>query len=87
MTAPRDIPVSLTVVHPHAAGIDDHSDMHMVRVPPECAPGGNVRPFGANTCDLLAIADWLGGRYGVDNRPGGVRAVRMRRPNWPSSTS
>jgi transposase len=55
----RDIPVSLTVVHPHAAGIDVHSDMHMVCVPPECAPDGNVCQFAANTCDLIAIADWL----------------------------
>jgi transposase len=56
---PRDIPVSLDLIHPHAAGIDVHSDMHMVCVPPGCDPGGNVRRFGANTVDLLAIADWL----------------------------
>jgi transposase len=60
---------TLTVLHSHAAGIDVHSDMHMV-----CVPAGNaapstpiaddglpahVRRFGANTCDLAAIADWL----------------------------
>jgi transposase len=58
-TPPRDIPVSLDPIHPHAAGIDVHSDMHMVCVPPGCDPDGNVRQFGANTVDLLAIADWL----------------------------
>jgi transposase len=57
------------VLHPNAAGIDVHSDMHMVCVPapavPPAAPaepGGlpaHVRRFGANSCDLAAIADWL----------------------------
>lgn len=60
----RDTPVSLTVIHPQAAGIDVHSDMHMVCVPQGCAADGPVRSFGANTCDLIAIADWLG-RCGV----------------------
>jgi transposase len=58
----------LTVLRPDAAGIDIHSDMHMVcvpagRVPPPPADGeappANVRRFGANTRDLFAIADWL----------------------------
>ena len=56
--APRDKPVPLTVQHPHAAGIDVHSDMHMVCVPADRDPQP-VRRFGANTCDLEAIADWL----------------------------
>ena len=30
---PRDTPATLQVVHPDAAGIDVHSDMHMVCVP------------------------------------------------------
>lgn len=65
----RAEPVVLTVCNPTAAGIDVHSDMHMVCVPAEAAgpyPGGatgalpaNVRKFGANSCDLVAIADWL----------------------------
>ena len=55
----RDTPVSLTVIHPQAAGIDVHSDMHMVCVPQGCDADGPVRSFGANTCDLTAIADWL----------------------------
>src|SRR5436305_4060133 len=64
---PRPRP-PLTVLRPDAAGIDVHSGMHMVCVPPGGAPGAvadrdglpaNVRRFGANTCDLRAIADWL----------------------------
>jgi transposase len=50
--------VALSVQHPHAAGIDVHSDMHMVCVPAD-RDSQPVRRFGANTCDLLAIADWL----------------------------
>lgn len=59
----------MTILNPNAAGIDVHSDMHMVCVPAQTvessAPseaGGlpaHVRRFGANSCDLLAIADWL----------------------------
>jgi transposase len=68
---PREQPPPLTVLNPHAAGIDVHADMHMVCVPAECAgpsvegdPGNilaHVRRFGANSCDLHAIADWLKG--------------------------
>ena len=66
--SPRAQAPTLTVLHPNAAGIDVHADMHMVCVPAErVAPtakdtGGlpaNVRRFGANSCDLAAIADWL----------------------------
>ena len=59
----------MTVLNPNAAGIDVHSDMHMVCVPVQSVgtaaptePGGlpaHVRRFGANSCDLVAIADWL----------------------------
>ncbi len=63
---PREAAPVMTVVHPHAAGIDVHSDMHMVCVPAATADeptsGGlpaNVRRFGANSADLRAIADWL----------------------------
>jgi transposase len=49
---------ALPVINPDAAGIDVHSDMHMV-----CVPAGRdaepVRQFGANTADLRAIAAWL----------------------------
>jgi transposase len=66
---PRAQAPALSILNPHAAGIDVHSDLHMVCVPAQSAvppapstAGGlpaNVRPFGANSCDLVAIADWL----------------------------
>jgi transposase len=56
--APRAPSATLTVRHPDAAGIDVHSDMHMVCVPADRDPEP-VRRFGANTCDLEAIAGWL----------------------------
>jgi hypothetical protein len=66
---PREPAPVLTILNPNAAGIDVHSDMHMVCVPalnaggpPSSEEGGlpaNVRRFGANSCDLVAIADWL----------------------------
>jgi len=48
----------LRVVNPDAAGIDVHSDQHWVAVPPDrdLEP---VRKFGAFTCDLEALADWV----------------------------
>jgi transposase len=65
----REEAVVLTVLNPHAAGIDVHSDMHMVCVPADQVPAqgedsaeglpANVRRFGANSCDLQAIAAWL----------------------------
>jgi len=48
----------MSLVHPRAAGIDVHSDMHVVCVPADLDPEP-VRTFGANTIDLHAIADWL----------------------------
>ncbi len=58
---PVPVPVSaaaLNVINPDAAGIDVHSDMHMV-----CVPAGRdanpVRQFGANTADLQEIVAWL----------------------------
>ena len=58
---PVDVPTSsapLKLINPDAAGIDVHSDMHMVCVPAdrEAKP---VRQFGANTADLHEIAAWL----------------------------
>jgi transposase len=59
---------TLPILNPNAAGIDVHSDMHMVCVPEDrvapaaaaaTGPPAHVRRFGANTCDLNAIADWL----------------------------
>jgi transposase len=62
-------PDVLRVTHLHAAGIDVHSDVHWVAVPPEDAPPpspnqpshvpAHVRSFGSCTADLIALADWL----------------------------
>jgi transposase len=49
---------SMPIVHPDAAAIDVHSDNHVVCVPAD-RDTPNVRTFGANSCDLLQIADWL----------------------------
>jgi transposase len=48
----------LSLVNPDAAGIDVHSDMHMVCVPAD-RDANPVRQFGANTVDLHEIAAWL----------------------------
>jgi transposase len=48
----------LELLNPNAAGIDVHSDMHMVCVPAD-RDENPVRQFGANTVDLEAIAAWL----------------------------
>jgi transposase len=45
---------TLQVLNPHAAGIDVHSDNHVVCVGPE-----QVETFGAYTADLQAIAEHL----------------------------
>jgi hypothetical protein len=58
---PVPVPASasaLSVVNPDAAGIDVHSDMHMVCVPAD-RDADPVRQFGANTADLQEIAAWL----------------------------
>jgi transposase len=47
-------PATLTVVNPHAAAIDVHSDNHVV-----CVGPGQVQTFGAYTIDLQAIAEHL----------------------------
>ena len=59
----------LRLTHPHAAGIDVHSQVHWVAVPPEDAPPppadhppnlpAHVRAFGTCTADLIALAEWL----------------------------
>jgi transposase len=66
---PRAQAPVMTILNPNAAGIDVHSDMHMVCVPATnvapCASNeatglpSHVRRFGANSCDLVAIAEWL----------------------------
>ncbi len=51
----------LDMINPNAAGIDVASEEMWVCVPPVRAKDkeSNVRKFGAFTCDLHAIADWL----------------------------
>jgi transposase len=48
----------LESINPDAAGIDVHSNMHMVCVPRD-RDSDPVRQFGANTADLEEIAAWL----------------------------
>ena len=58
---PVPVPASaaaLEVINPDAAGIDVHSDMHMVCVPAD-RDANPVRQFGANTADLQEIVAWL----------------------------
>jgi transposase len=60
-SVPIPIPASnaaLHVINPAAAGIDVHSNMHMVCVPADRDPNP-IRQFGANTADLHAIVAWL----------------------------
>lgn len=45
-------------MHLHAAGIDVGATQHWVAVPEDRDPEP-VRPFGAFTADLYAVADWL----------------------------
>ena len=49
---------TLSVVHPHAAGIDIGAAEHYVAVPADADPQP-VRRFGACTADLETLADWL----------------------------
>src|ERR1700735_2955207 len=64
---PRDLPAKLEILNPNAAGIDVHSDMHMVCVPAErVLPGGDASDglrAGQGTC-----AD-VGGRTSQTNVP------------------
>ncbi len=59
----------LQVANPHAAGIDVHSQVHFVAVPPDHVAADShaaddtlpphVRRFGTCTADLEQLADWL----------------------------
>ena len=57
---PRSDPPPLTVQHPHAAGIDIHSDNHVV-----CVGPGLVKTFGAYTANLHDIMAHLR-EHGID---------------------
>jgi transposase len=54
----RQIIGELSVVNPHAAGIDAGSEGHLVSVP-EDRGTEPVRSFGTYTSDLDELADWL----------------------------
>ncbi len=60
----QDCPATLAVQNPNAAGIDIHSDVHVV-----CVGPGVVHQFGAYTADLHAIVAHL--------RAAGVTTVAM----------
>jgi len=51
---PQDSDPTLHIVHPHAAAVDVHSDIHVA-----CVGPGQVRTFGAYSADLDALADWF----------------------------
>ena len=48
----------MSVVNPHAAGIDVGAQFHVVAVGPECTPEP-VRSFRSFTTDLHELARWL----------------------------
>jgi transposase len=48
----------MSVVNPHAAGIDVGAQFHVVAVGPECAEE-SVRSFRSFTTDLHELARWL----------------------------
>jgi transposase len=62
--APSTPPVAevdeLTIIHPHAAGIDIGQTESWVSVPATCDPQP-LRRFDMNTPDLIALAEWLKG--------------------------
>ncbi len=54
------LPAELPRVNLNAAGIDVGATTHYVAVPPGRDPDGHdVREFGAFTCELYRMADWL----------------------------
>jgi transposase len=59
LPVPVDVSTApLELLNPNAAGIDVHSDMHVVCVPAD-RDEHPIRQFGANTADLAEIAAWL----------------------------
>ena len=53
--------VQMPVINPHAAGIDVGATAHWVCVPEDAVAAGEspVREFGAYTCDLDELVEWL----------------------------
>jgi hypothetical protein len=73
---------TLTVLNPNAAGIDVHSDVHYVCVPAD-RDSQPVRTFGANSCDLMAIADWPIPQKGPSEALGDKTRVVYVATRWP----
>lgn len=48
----------MTIVHPHAAGVDIGAETHIVAVPPD-ADTEPVRTIQSFTGDLQRMSDWL----------------------------
>lgn len=48
----------MSIVHPHAAGVDTGAEFHVVAVPPD-ADTGPVRTFQRFTGNLQRMSDWL----------------------------
>jgi hypothetical protein len=48
----------MSIVHPHAAGVDIGAEFHVVAVPPD-ADTEPVRTFQSFTGDLQRMSDWL----------------------------
>ncbi|EAQ1568995.1 IS110 family transposase, partial [Salmonella enterica] len=48
----------MSVIHPHAAGVDIGAEFHVVAVPPD-ADAAPVRTFQRFTGDLHRMSDWL----------------------------
>jgi hypothetical protein len=48
----------MSVIHPHAAGVDIGAEFHVVAVPPD-ADAEPVRTFQSFTGDLHRMSDWL----------------------------
>ncbi|HHT2664606.1 TPA: hypothetical protein ACTYSP_004279 [Citrobacter freundii] len=48
----------LSVIHPHAAGVNIGAEFHVVAVPPD-ADSEPVRTFQSFTGDLQRMSDWL----------------------------
>jgi transposase len=54
----KPTPEDMPLVHPHAAGIDVGAEEHWVCVPAD-RDSQPIQKFGAFTCDLHRLADWL----------------------------
>jgi transposase len=69
---------SLSIVNPHAGGIDVGNESHFVAVPSDRDPSP-VQEFGCWTADLVRMAEWLQScRIDTDH---GIRVVLVNARN------